>query len=49
VPLALLKQWIEDHYDRVYPAPDPAAKSPSGSKSFFGLQIMKRRPPAGKN
>lgn len=43
-----LMQWIDDHYDRVYPA-DPTGKSPSGSKSFFGLQIMKRRPPAGKN
>ena len=44
-----LMQWIEDHYDRVYPAADSTGKSPSGSKSFFGLQIMKRRPPAGKN
>jgi hypothetical protein len=43
-----LMQWMDDHYDRVYPA-DPTGKSPSGSKSFFGLQIMKRRPPAGKN
>lgn len=43
-----LMQWIDDHYDRVYPA-DPTGKSPSGNKSFFGLQIMKRRPPAGKN
>ena len=43
-----LMQWIDDHYDRVYPA-DPTGKSPSGNKSFFGLQIMKRRTPAGKN
>jgi hypothetical protein len=43
-----LKQWIDDHYDRVYPA-DPTGQSPSGNKSFFGLQIMKRRPPTGKD
>jgi hypothetical protein len=43
-----LMQWIDDHYDRVYPA-DRTGKSPFGNKSFFGLQIMKRRPPAGKN
>jgi hypothetical protein len=43
-----LKRWIDDHYDRVYPA-DPAGKSPSGNNPFFGLQIMKRRPPTGKD
>ena len=43
-----LMQWIDDHYDRVYPA-DPTGKSPSGNKPFFGLQIMKQRPPAVKN
>jgi hypothetical protein len=43
-----LMQWMEDHYDRVYPA-DPTEISTSGNKSFFGLQIMRRRPPAGKN
>jgi hypothetical protein len=47
-----LMQWIEDHYDRVYPAPDPAAKFPSGNQPFSELQILKRRTPilpAGKN
>ena len=47
-----LKQWIDDHYDRVYPVPDPAGESPPGSPFFAELQILKRRPPAlpaGKN
>jgi hypothetical protein len=44
-----LMQWIEDHYDRVYPAADSTGKSPSGNQSFSELQILKRRPPAGKN
>jgi hypothetical protein len=43
-----LMQWIDAHYDRVYPA-DPTGISPSENKPFFGLQIMKRRPPAGIN
>jgi hypothetical protein len=43
-----LKQWIDDHYDRVYPV-DPTGISPSGNRPFFGLQILKRRPFAGKN
>jgi len=43
-----LMQWIDDHYDRVYPT-DPAGKPPFGNRPFFGLQIMKRRPPAGTN
>ncbi len=43
-----LKQWIDGHYDRVYPV-DPTGKSPSGNNPFFGLQIFKRRPPAGKD
>jgi hypothetical protein len=47
-----LMRWIEDHYDRVYPAPDPAGKSAPQGRSFFELQILKRRPPvlpAGNN
>ena len=40
-----LKQWIDDHYDRVYPVPAPAEPSPSGSPFFAELQILKRRPP----
>jgi hypothetical protein len=47
-----LMQWIEDHYDRVYPAPDPAGKSAPQEQPFFELQILKRRPPvlaAGNN
>ena len=43
-----LKKWIDGHYDRVYPA-DPTGKPPSGNNPFFGLQILKRRPPAGKD
>ena len=43
-----LMQWFDDHYDRVYPA-DSAGISSSGNKPFFGLQILKRRPPAGNN
>ena len=43
-----LMQWIDDHYDRVYPA-EPTGKPPFGNRPFFGVQIMKRRPPAGKN
>jgi hypothetical protein len=47
-----LMRWIEDHYDRVYPAPDPAGKSAPQEQPFFELQILKRRPPvlpAGNN
>jgi hypothetical protein len=47
-----LMQWINDHYDRVYPAPDPAGKSAPREQSFFELQILKRHPPilpAGNN
>jgi hypothetical protein len=47
-----LMQWIDDHYDRVCPAPDPAGKSAPQDQSFFELQILKRRPPvlpAGNN
>jgi hypothetical protein len=40
-----LMQWIEDHYDRVYPAPAPAAKFPSGKQPFSELQILKWRTP----
>jgi hypothetical protein len=40
-----LRQWIEDHYDRVYPAPDPVAKFPSGKQPFSELQILKWRTP----
>jgi hypothetical protein len=43
-----LMQWIDDHYDRVYPA-DPTGKPPFGNRPFFGLQILKRRPPTGKD
>ncbi|MGA2788284.1 MAG: hypothetical protein ABSF60_12230 [Verrucomicrobiota bacterium] len=47
-----LMQWIEGHYDRVYPAPNPAAKIPSETGTIRGFQILKRRPPvlpAGQN
>jgi hypothetical protein len=47
-----LMRWIEDHYDRVYPAADSTEKSPSENQSFSALQIWKRRLPAlpaGKN
>ncbi len=48
-----LKRWIDDHYDRVYPVPDPAEQTASGNPFFAELQILKRRPaallPAGKN
>jgi len=46
-----LMQWIDDHYDRVYPVADSTGKSPSGNQSFSRLQIWQRRPPilpAGK-
>jgi hypothetical protein len=45
-------RWVNDHYDRVYPAPGPAGKSAPQEQSFFELQILKRRPPvlpAGNN
>ena len=47
-----LTQWLGNHYDRVYPAPSPAGKSPFDNQSFSELQILKRRPPilpAGNN
>ncbi len=44
-----LKQWIEGHYDRVYPAPEPVVSSAPQEQPFFDLQILKRRLPAGKN
>jgi hypothetical protein len=47
-----LKQWIDNHYDRVYPAPDPADQSSPEKPFFASLQILKRRPPdlpAGNN
>jgi hypothetical protein len=46
-----LMAWIDDHYDRVYPAPDTIGKSPAGNPSFAELRILKRRPglPAGNN
>jgi hypothetical protein len=40
-----LMRWIEAHYDRVYPAPDPVGKSAPQEQPFFELQILKRRPP----
>jgi hypothetical protein len=40
-----LKRWLDEHYDQVYPAPDPAAPSAAGEPPFHGLQILKRRPP----
>jgi hypothetical protein len=43
-----LKHWIDGHYDRVYPA-DATEIIPAGNNPFFGLQIMKRRPPVEKN
>ncbi|MFZ0827315.1 MAG: hypothetical protein WAO02_07815 [Verrucomicrobiia bacterium] len=45
-----LKQWVDNHYDRVYP--DPAEQSSPERPFFAGLQILKRRPPvlpAGNN
>ena len=42
-----LMRWIEDHYDRVYPAANPA-----GNPSFSKCKSWRRRPPvlpAGKN
>jgi hypothetical protein len=47
-----LMRWVDGHYDRVYPAPDPGGKSAPQEQPFFELQILKRRPPvlpAGKN
>ena len=49
---AELMRWLDDHYDRVYPVPDPLEKSPAGNRLFFELQILKRRPavlPAGNH
>jgi len=49
---AALKHWIDNHYDRVYPVPDPADQSTPERPFFSGLQILKRRPPilpAGNN
>ena len=43
-----LMQWVDNHYDRVYPV-NPTDQSTSGNQPFFGLQIMKRRPSAGNN
>jgi hypothetical protein len=47
-----LMRWIEGHYHRVYPAPEPAGKSAPQEQPFFELQILKRQPPvtpAGNN
>jgi len=41
-----LKKWIDDHYDRVYPAPGPAAPAEAGQPFFAELQIFKYRMPA---
>jgi len=46
-----IRQWLDDHYDQVYPGPDPVGKSPDGKPGFQSLQILKRRLPdlpAGK-
>ncbi|HTY86694.1 MAG TPA: hypothetical protein VMB80_04455 [Candidatus Acidoferrum sp.] len=40
---AELEQWLDEHYDQVYPAPDPARVSPAGSRSFQPVQFFKRR------
>lgn len=40
-----VRQWIDNHYDQVYPVPDAVVKSPDGKPSFHRLQILKRRPP----
>ena len=48
---AELMQWLGGHYDRVYPPADLAGKFTLENKTFFELQILKRRPPflpAGK-
>jgi hypothetical protein len=39
-----LMRWIGEHYDRVYPAPDPAGISLPQAQPFYELQILKRRP-----
>ena len=47
-----LMRWVNEHYDRVYPAPDPAGKSSPQEQPFFELQILKQRPsvlPSGNN
>jgi hypothetical protein len=47
-----LKQWIDGHYDRVYPAPGPDDQSSPRTPFFAQLQILKRRPlvlPAANN
>jgi len=40
-----LIQWVNEHYDRVYPAPDTNGKSAPAGRPFFELQILKRRAP----
>jgi len=42
---AELMRWLDEHYDRVYPAPEPGQETPAGNRPFFKLQILKRRPP----
>jgi len=47
-----LMQWVDDHYERVYPVPAPGGTSAPRKQSFLELQILKRRPPvlpAGNN
>ncbi len=47
-----LAHWMDDHYDRVYPAPGPGEESPFDREAYSALQILKRRAaifPAGKN
>lgn len=41
-----LKQWIDEHYDRVYPA---AKSNNPDHKRFSALEILKRRPAGVKN
>jgi hypothetical protein len=40
-----LIQWIEGHYDAVYPTACAAGKFPAGNQSFATLQILKRHLP----
>ena len=47
-----LAQWLDTHYDRVYPAPVPPDRSQFDKQFFSALQILKRRAavlPAGNN
>jgi hypothetical protein len=40
-----LMRWVDEHYERVYPLPEPAGESTLPEKPFYELQILKRRTP----